>query len=285
MRVVTGYPLLLLENQIAYQSDEAEEEDTDSSIPDGFYNLEGEDAQSTETDDDQLANLSQVELEQPVQDLVADESEEPQDSGMKEEYAGEEALAGAETAADSAEVKDVLPEELLPEEPAPEQTVPGTSAPQPPEQEPAKHASAADATPEEQPRQSSPRPVPEPSAYSIPDHVLTPTLAQIYYQQGQIHLSLTIYERLLKRDPDNEKIIDRIEAIKKELAELPPEQQNQRPQQQQPEPRPLPRPASVPKKKQPSRTKKKARERRPLKGVRIKKKVRDNLQTKKKKSS
>ncbi len=48
---------------------------------------------------------------------------------------------------------------------------------------------------------------------SIPDHVLTPTLADIYYQQGQPHLAIQIYKRLLEKDPDNERLQSRLEEI------------------------------------------------------------------------
>lgn len=53
--------------------------------------------------------------------------------------------------------------------------------------------------------------------YSIPDHVLTPTLADIYYQQGQYQLALQIYSRLLEKDPDNIKLQDRLDEIKQQL--------------------------------------------------------------------
>ncbi len=56
---------------------------------------------------------------------------------------------------------------------------------------------------------------------SIPDHVLTPTLADIYFQQGQPHLAVRIYSRLLQKDPDNEKIAERLERIKAYIAEHP----------------------------------------------------------------
>ena len=55
--------------------------------------------------------------------------------------------------------------------------------------------------------------------FDIPDHVLTPTLADIYYQQGQLQLALEIYSRLANRDPDNEKITTRIEEIRGEIAD------------------------------------------------------------------
>jgi pilus assembly protein FimV len=51
------------------------------------------------------------------------------------------------------------------------------------------------------------------TASAIPDHVLTPTLADIYFQQGQPQLALQIYRRLLDADPDNERIAKRIREI------------------------------------------------------------------------
>ena len=49
--------------------------------------------------------------------------------------------------------------------------------------------------------------------YPIPDHVLTPTLADIYFQQGQPQLAMQIYKRLLEADPDNERIAQRLKEI------------------------------------------------------------------------
>lgn len=56
------------------------------------------------------------------------------------------------------------------------------------------------------------------AAYAIPDHVLTPTLADIYYQQGQPQLAVQVYQRLLERDPDNEKFQQRIDRIRQEIS-------------------------------------------------------------------
>lgn len=50
--------------------------------------------------------------------------------------------------------------------------------------------------------------------YSIPDHVLTPTLAEIYLQQGQTQVAIQIYVRLLIRDPANTRLSLRLEEIK-----------------------------------------------------------------------
>ncbi|MGE5670640.1 MAG: tetratricopeptide repeat protein [Fibrobacterota bacterium] len=54
--------------------------------------------------------------------------------------------------------------------------------------------------------------------YSIPDHVLTPTLADIYYQQGQYQLALQIYSRLIEKEPSNLNLQDRYDEIQKHLA-------------------------------------------------------------------
>ncbi|HUI93254.1 MAG TPA: tetratricopeptide repeat protein [Chitinivibrionales bacterium] len=53
--------------------------------------------------------------------------------------------------------------------------------------------------------------------YDIPDHVLTPTLADIYFQQGQPQLALQIYRRLLSADPDNERMAKRIAEIERSI--------------------------------------------------------------------
>lgn len=53
----------------------------------------------------------------------------------------------------------------------------------------------------------------------IPDHVLTPTLADIYFQQDQPYLAVQIYKRLLEKNPDNEKIVQRIQQIEQVIAQ------------------------------------------------------------------
>jgi tetratricopeptide (TPR) repeat protein len=55
--------------------------------------------------------------------------------------------------------------------------------------------------------------------FSIPDHVLTPTLADIYYQQGQLQLAVQIYSRLLEKDPDNQKLSERLQEIQSKIAQ------------------------------------------------------------------
>jgi hypothetical protein len=55
--------------------------------------------------------------------------------------------------------------------------------------------------------------------YAIPDHVLTPTLAEIYFQQGQSLVAMRIYARLLHQNPDNDKLKRRLEEIKQIIAD------------------------------------------------------------------
>jgi hypothetical protein len=57
------------------------------------------------------------------------------------------------------------------------------------------------------------------SPYDIPDHVLTPTLADLYFQQGQPLLALSIYRRLLEKcEGGNEKFQKRIVQIEQSIA-------------------------------------------------------------------
>jgi len=110
-------------------------------------------------------------------------------------------------------------------------------------------------------------------ADSIPDHVLTPTLADIYYQQDQPNLAIQIYKRLLERDPDNERIEGRIAEIEKIIKER--ELQVERPDSTKKTTREKPG-----RKKKTSRKKSKD-DSRPLKGVRIKRKVKERIRRKK----
>jgi len=56
--------------------------------------------------------------------------------------------------------------------------------------------------------------------FDLPDHVLTSTLADIYYQQGQPQLALHIYERLMLRDPKDTRLLAKIEEIRGVLRQL-----------------------------------------------------------------
>lgn len=104
--------------------------------------------------------------------------------------------------------------------------------------------------------------------YDIPDHVLTPTLADLYYQQGQPKLALSIYRRLLERDSGNDKLRGRIEEIDAAItagnvADVPVEQT---PVRERKKPK---RSASSGSRQRP---KDREEDTRPLAGVRIKKK-------------
>jgi tetratricopeptide (TPR) repeat protein len=71
------------------------------------------------------------------------------------------------------------------------------------------------------------------TSYNIPDHVLTPTLADIYFQQGQLQLALQIYSRLLEKEPDNDRIQGRIIEIKTSMEQY--HEELLRPQNSQPD--------------------------------------------------
>lgn len=58
-------------------------------------------------------------------------------------------------------------------------------------------------------------------SYNIPDHVLTPTLADIYFQQGQLDLAIQIYKRLLSREPDNENLQQKLNQLLEMPAGIP----------------------------------------------------------------
>lgn len=135
--------------------------------------------------------------------------------------------------------------------------------------------------PEQLQSTSQDKSVEETDSYSIPDHVLTPTLADIYYQQGQGRLAVQIYERLLQRDGENEKLRARLEEIRARLAQeqdsvpQPPQTSEERTKKQ------LSSSSTSPGKKKSSR-KKKTSSKRPLEGVKIKKKFKERIRKKKK---
>lgn len=49
--------------------------------------------------------------------------------------------------------------------------------------------------------------------------ILSATLADIYLQQGHIERAIEVYEKLFKREPENEFYRKRISALKRELKE------------------------------------------------------------------
>jgi hypothetical protein len=108
--------------------------------------------------------------------------------------------------------------------------------------------------------------------FDLPDHVLTSTLADIYYQQGQPQLALHIYERLALRDPDDPQLMAKIEEIRDVLMQTDPGGGAAPPSPpQKASSVEKPGGASPGRKKKGAEPKTK-RDRRPLAGVRIKKK-------------
>jgi hypothetical protein len=49
--------------------------------------------------------------------------------------------------------------------------------------------------------------------------ILSPTLADLYLQQGHIERAIEIYEMLAKREPENVFFKKRVSALKRELKE------------------------------------------------------------------
>ena len=55
-------------------------------------------------------------------------------------------------------------------------------------------------------------------AEELPDYIITPTFAEIFFQQGQLHRALNIFQRLAKRDPGNALFRERIDETEKAIA-------------------------------------------------------------------
>lgn len=105
---------------------------------------------------------------------------------------------------------------------------------------------------------------------SIPDHVLTPTLADIYFQQEQPQLAVQIYRRLLERDPENEKIAERIIEIEQVIKEKEALIEKTAAEKEKAA-------KKVKKKKSITRKKRIKDDKRPLKGVKIKKNFKERI--------
>ncbi len=114
-------------------------------------------------------------------------------------------------------------------------------------------------------------------ADAIPDHVLTPTLADIYYQQDQPYLAIQIYRRLLERDPENEKIANRVKEIERKImgdeALIKKSSSSKKPGKKK----------KAREKTSSSQKKRNQKDNRPLKGIRIKKKIKNRIKEVKKK--
>ena len=158
----------------------------------GFYTMSGENAETSPSADALLSELDKVDLSERDSDAsdMARETEEKtvlvDDDGIETAVPGEEetiASGGADPFVDS----------LQPGGPKPDRNESSDKGGQPDHQaqEPFFAVEEPGAEPDAAQRQT----------YSIPDHVLTPTLADIYYQQGQPRLALEIYRRLLEAIP------------------------------------------------------------------------------------
>ena len=101
----------------------------------------------------------------------------------------------------------------------------------------------------------------------LPNHILTPTFAQIYLEQGQPFLARQIYERLLARDGENDDFEEKLAEIN-EIIEKMKKGENVVIEPKKNAPRPRLRPAKV------------LGEKKSLKGKRIKKEVREALKEK-----
>lgn len=161
------------------------------------------DAEALETDQKPSAELL------AATDSVLEEPLDTMDVVPEEETAEEEVSDFYSVSGDSAPVETLEPEgqdERTDETSASEeQELDARPIVKPPTTEDARHPAPVEESPA--------------VAESIPDHVLTPTLADIYYQQNQPDLAAQIYERLLERDPDNDKLSARVKEIRQAIRE------------------------------------------------------------------
>ncbi|MBD3242475.1 MAG: tetratricopeptide repeat protein, partial [Chitinivibrionales bacterium] len=109
---------------------------------------------------------------------------------------------------------------------------------------------------------------------AIPDHVLTPTLADIYFHQGQPALAIQIYRRLLELEPDNDRIAGRLAEIESDLEDADHEDASDD-SREVPKPGAAKAKTSAKEKKSDSKPRSSKSKRGPLTGVKIKKEVRD----------
>lgn len=157
---------------------QTEENETDSELGD-FYTIFGDNAQSNQSVDN-LAGLENVELEYPLEkEKSISFYDEWNDACNMQDQDDHETIKEIVEKPFSVDNKNNLDDK--------------------------NNIIIKDTQTSEQPEESRP--------YTIPDHVLTPTLADIYFQQGQTDLAIQIYNRLLSRDPDNESLQQKIKQI------------------------------------------------------------------------
>jgi tetratricopeptide (TPR) repeat protein len=246
----------------------------EEAVTQAFHPRSGENAQTAESDETMLSDLDQSDetmLSEPGQNEAAapeaetlDMAREPEEKTvfMDEDDSEETMITEEETILSGAR------DPFLPTSPRArakiderekDETV-RAAAP------PLRHEAVFKEKPPEKPREEPD--AEQTQAYSIPDHVLTPTLADIYFQQGQPKLALQIYRRLLSADPDNERMAQRIAEIERGLATQEADETVAMEHARKKAGDPKPLVTSEPKEKKP----KKSGGGRPLAGVRIKRK-------------
>jgi tetratricopeptide (TPR) repeat protein len=170
----------------------------DGEVNQGFYTMSGENAQTTDSEDSLLSELDESDSEEPEKETLDITRDSDDKTVLMEQDGGDMTLAASE--------EETIMSGLLPKQPALAEDSDdvfvneATQINLPAAEEQSQAEAGADAQ------------------YSIPDHVLTPTLADIYYQQGQPKLALQIYNRLLEADPDNERIVKRTREIEHFIA-------------------------------------------------------------------
>jgi hypothetical protein len=239
--------------------DDIDDDVEESPAASGFYSVTGSNAQDNASDD-VLATISELESEDATISAESDIVET--DVAMSIEPVGALEESAVETANEpEADMAPVVFEEL------PTQKIPLRVSVPSVEAAPVDEAQTLDVQ-----RKLS----------VIPDHVLTPTLADIYYQQGQPGLAIAIYQRLLERTPGNERLVNRIKDIESALAAgTAPEDF---PSRAVPESLPMRtsgRSKSLQKSSTSALSPKGKTAKPPLKGVRIKKKIKATIKKKK----
>jgi hypothetical protein len=188
----------------------------DDVVNQGFYTMSGENAQTAAPGDSLLSELDKNEYEEPRDEATGVTPDDVDKTVLMEQDGGDSTLAVTEEEtilSDRGEPLSVQAEVPTPDRGEPsaadddDVVINGATQISLPTEGDLAHLEA-DAVPDSGAN----------AQYSIPDHVLTPTLADIYYQQGQPRLALQIYSRLLEADPDNDKLANRIQEIKSALA-------------------------------------------------------------------
>ena len=184
------------ESGIAFEEEEAKEKDFDYILDDIF--------------EDEV--MTEKQAEEDIASVVSSHVESPKEEPTVEPEAEETVLETAEAA------EEVVEEEVVEEETVEEET-PAVSEEEPLTEEP-------EAEVQEAPEEAAPEPPPRaPESYDIQEEkkdtaaIVTPTLGEIYAAQGHYAKAIGVYEILLKKDPQNEAYREKIQYLKKKLAE------------------------------------------------------------------